>query len=254
MPLNPSSSGSCASVPYSFQRNVWSFLCGRCIGYQHRSPQDMETLFSYHSGRLSPTTEQALTVFAKDVDREHVVLLATRASRTENKDVIDAAIVRILDWFKWCCKIASARKTKEGAGTPWQFVGLLPLFGPPRHDSVETIRRALNHGVNDKMITGDQLAIVKEIGRRLGMGANMYPSASFLGQDKDASIVSLPMEELIEKADGITGIFPEHKYEIVRKLQERKHICGMTGHGVNDAPALKKTDICITMADDTDAA
>ncbi|KAE8695814.1 hypothetical protein F3Y22_tig00110683pilonHSYRG00021 [Hibiscus syriacus] len=93
-----------------------------------------------------------------------------------------------------CCKIASARKTKEGDGTPWQFVGLLPLFGPPRHDSVETICRALNLGANVKMITGDQLAIVKETGRRLGMGTNMYPYASFLGQDKDASIAALPME------------------------------------------------------------
>ncbi|CAI0420919.1 unnamed protein product [Linum tenue] len=63
-------------------------------------------------------------------------------------------------------------KTKESAGGPWQFVGLLPLFDPPRHDSAETIRRALHLGVNVKMITGDQLAIGKETGRRLGMGTN----------------------------------------------------------------------------------
>ncbi|KAK5810580.1 hypothetical protein PVK06_025896 [Gossypium arboreum] len=145
-------------------------------------------------------------------------------------------------------------KTKESAGTPWQFVGLLPLFDPPRHDSAETIRQALHLGVNVKMITGDQLAIAKETGRRLGMGTNMYPSASLLGQDKDASIAALPVEELIEKADGFAGVFPEHKYEIVKKLQERKHICGMTGDGVNDAPALKKADIGIAVADATDAA
>ncbi|KAK1550129.1 hypothetical protein Q3G72_014285 [Acer saccharum] len=145
-------------------------------------------------------------------------------------------------------------KSKESAGGPWQFVGLLSLFDPPRHDSAETIRRALNLGVNVKMITGDQLAIAKETGRRLGMGTNMYPSATLLGQDKDANIASLPIEELIEKADGFAGVFPEHKYEIVRKLQERKHICGMTGDGVNDAPALKKADIGIAVADATDAA
>lgn len=145
-------------------------------------------------------------------------------------------------------------KSKESAGGPWQFVGLLPLFDPPRHDSAETIRRALNLGVNVKMITGDQLAIAKETGRRLGMGTNMYPSASLLGQDKDSSIASLPVEELIEKADGFAGVFPEHKYEIVKKLQERKHIVGMTGDGVNDAPALKKADIGIAVADATDAA
>ncbi|CAI0376446.1 unnamed protein product [Linum tenue] len=145
-------------------------------------------------------------------------------------------------------------KNKDSAGGPWQLVGLLPLFDPPRHDSAETIRRALHLGVNVKMITGDQLAIAKETGRRLGMGTNMYPSSSLLGQSKDASIASLPVDELIEKADGFAGVFPEHKYEIVKRLQEKKHICGMTGDGVNDAPALKKADIGIAVADATDAA
>ncbi|XP_062008029.1 ATPase 9, plasma membrane-type [Rosa rugosa] len=145
-------------------------------------------------------------------------------------------------------------KNKESAGTPWQFVGLLPLFDPPRHDSAETIRRALHLGVNVKMITGDQLAIGKETGRRLGMGTNMYPSSSLLGEHKDESVASLPIDELIEKADGFAGVFPEHKYEIVKRLQDRKHICGMTGDGVNDAPALKKADIGIAVDDATDAA
>ncbi|EPS57651.1 hypothetical protein M569_17165 [Genlisea aurea] len=145
-------------------------------------------------------------------------------------------------------------KTKEGAGGPWEFVGLLPLFDPPRHDSAETIKKALDLGVNVKMITGDQLAIGKETGRRLGMGTNMYPSSALLGQTRDESIASIPVDELIEKADGFAGVFPEHKYEIVKKLQERKHICGMTGDGVNDAPALKKADIGIAVADATDAA
>lgn len=97
--------------------------------------------------------------------------------------------------------------TKESAGGPWQFVGLLPLFDPPRHDSAETIRRALNLGVNVKMITGDQLAIGKETGRRLGMGTNMYPSSALLGESKDDT-GGLPIDELIEKADGFAGVFP----------------------------------------------
>nr|AAV49159.1 plasma membrane proton ATPase 5 [Nicotiana plumbaginifolia]AAV49160.1 plasma membrane proton ATPase 5 [Nicotiana plumbaginifolia] len=145
-------------------------------------------------------------------------------------------------------------KNKDSAGSPWEFVGLLPLFDPPRHDSAETIRKALELGVNVKMITGDQLAIGKETGRRLGMGTNMYPSSALLGDHKDESIASIPVEELIEQADGFAGVFPEHKYEIVKKLQERKHICGMTGDGVNDAPALKKADIGIAVDDATDAA
>nr|CAD1828007.1 unnamed protein product [Ananas comosus var. bracteatus] len=86
------------------------------------------------------------------------------------------------------------------------------------------------------------------------MGTNMYPSSALLGQNKDESIAALPVDELIEKADGFAGVFPEHKYEIVKRLQARKHICGMTGDGVNDAPALKKADIGIAVADATDAA
>uniref|UniRef100_A0A803MBZ1 Plasma membrane ATPase n=2 Tax=Chenopodium quinoa TaxID=63459 RepID=A0A803MBZ1_CHEQI len=149
---------------------------------------------------------------------------------------------------------AIPKKSKDSPGGPWKFVGLLPLFDPPRHDSAETIRRALSLGVNVKMITGDQLAIGKETGRRLGMGTNMYPSSFLLGQHKDESIASIPIEELIEKADGFAGVFPEHKYEIVKKLQDRNHICGMTGDGVNDAPALKRADIGIAVDDATDAA
>ncbi|OWM86991.1 hypothetical protein CDL15_Pgr016028 [Punica granatum] len=290
----------------------------------------MDVLCSDKTGTLTlnklSVDRNLIEVFVKGMEKEHVLLLAARASRTENQDAIDAAIVgtladpkearagirevhffpfnpvdkrtaltyidsdgnwhraskgapeqiltlcnaredfkkkvhAIIDKFaeRGLRSLAVARqevpeRTKESPGGPWQFVGLLSLFDPPRHDSAETIRRALNLGVNVKMITGDQLAIAKETGRRLGMGTNMYPSASLLGQDKDASIAALPVEELIEKADGFAGVFPEHKYEIVKKLQERKHICGMTGDGVNDAPALKKADIGIAVADATDAA
>ncbi|RWV94393.1 hypothetical protein GW17_00043074 [Ensete ventricosum] len=97
--------------------------------------------------------------------------------------------------------------SKESTGGPWQFIGLLPLFDPPRHDSAETIRRALDLGVNVKMITGDQLAIGKETGRRLGMGTNMYPSSTLLGEKND-DVGGLPIDELIEKADGFAGVFP----------------------------------------------
>ncbi|KAK5792828.1 hypothetical protein PVK06_033950 [Gossypium arboreum] len=145
-------------------------------------------------------------------------------------------------------------KNKDAQGEAWEFVGILPLFDPPRHDSAETIRRALNLGVNVKMITGDQLAIGKETGRRLGMGTNMYPSSALLGQNKGDTIDTIGVDELIEKADGFAGVFPEHKYEIVKRLQQRNHICGMTGDGVNDAPALKKADIGIAVDDATDAA
>ncbi|XP_061359211.1 ATPase 10, plasma membrane-type [Gastrolobium bilobum] len=178
----------------------------------------------------------------------------------QEKDEIARKVHAIIDKFaeRGLRSLAVAyqevpEKSKDSPGGPWTFCGLLPLFDPPRHDSAETIRRALNLGVCVKMITGDQLAIAKETGRRLGMGTNMYPSSSLLGREKDEN-EALPVDELIEKADGFAGVFPEHKYEIVKILQEKEHVVGMTGDGVNDAPALKKADIGIAVSDATDAA
>ncbi|RLN03392.1 plasma membrane ATPase-like [Panicum miliaceum] len=82
----------------------------------------------------------------------------------------------------------------------------------------------------------------------------MYPFSALLRQNKDEATASIPVDELIDKADGFAGVFPELKYEIVKKLQVMKHICGMIGDGVNDAPALKKADIGIAVAGATDAA
>ncbi|BAF10561.1 plasma membrane ATPase 1 isoform X1 [Oryza sativa Japonica Group] len=290
----------------------------------------MDVLCSDKTGTLTlnklSVDKNLIEVFEKGIEKDDVVLMAARASRLENQDAIDFAIVsmlpdpkearagiqevhflpfnptdkrtaltyldaegkmhrvskgapeQILNLASNKCEIERKvhhvignfaerglrslavayqevpEGTKESPGGPWQFVGLLPLFDPPRHDSAETIRRALDLGVSVKMITGDQLAIGKETGRRLGMGTNMYPSSSLLGDRKDGDIAVLPVDELIEQADGFAGVFPEHKYEIVQRLQARKHICGMTGDGVNDAPALKKADIGIAVADATDAA
>ncbi|KAJ4796603.1 Plasma membrane ATPase [Rhynchospora pubera] len=289
----------------------------------------MDVLCSDKTGTLTlnrlTVDKNLIEVLSKEMDKDTVILLAARASRLENQDAIDTAVINMLgdpkeardniteihflpfnpvdkrtaityidsegNWFRaskgapeqilnLCYNkheiadrvhvvidkfaerglrsLAVAyqvvpEKKKESPGGPWIFCGLLPLFDPPRHDSAETIRRALNLGVCVKMITGDQLAIAKETGRRLGMGTNMYPSSSLLGRHKDEN-EALPVDELIEKADGFAGVFPEHKYEIVKILQEKKHVCGMTGDGVNDAPALKKADIGIAVSDATDAA
>ncbi|OVA16055.1 Cation-transporting P-type ATPase [Macleaya cordata] len=288
----------------------------------------MDVLCSDKTGTLTlnrlTVDRNLIEVFNKDMDKDTVVLLAARASRLENQDAIDTAIINMLadpkearanitevhflpfnpvdkrtaityidsegNWHRASkgapeqilnlCEekqeiagkvhaiidkfaerglrslgvaYQALPEKSEGPGGPWTFCGLLPLFDPPRHDSAETIRRALHLGVCVKMITGDQLSIAKETGRRLGMGTNMYPSSSLLGRNRD-EYEALPVDELIEKADGFAGVFPEHKYEIVKILQEKKHICGMTGDGVNDAPALKKADIGIAVSDATDAA
>jgi len=133
----------------------------------------------------------------------------------------------------------------------WQFVGVLPLFDPPREDAKETIATALKMGVKIKMVTGDALAIAKETAKKLDMGTNILDAAA-LGDSKKQETDEVAEE--IEKADGFAQVFPEHKFHIVDVLQKRGHLVGMTGDGVNDAPALKKADCGIAVSGATDAA
>jgi H+-transporting ATPase len=141
-----------------------------------------------------------------------------------------------------------ARADQEGK---WQFVGVLPLFDPPREEAKATIATARQMGVNVKMVTGDQLAIARETAVKLGLGTNILDASGF-GDTKVYEMAQLA--ESIEKADGFAQVFPEHKFHIVDILQQRGHIVGMTGDGVNDAPALKKADCGIAVSGATDAA
>jgi H+-transporting ATPase len=138
----------------------------------------------------------------------------------------------------------------EGDGQ-WQFLGVLPLFDPPREDAKATIASAAKMGVNIKMVTGDALAIAQETAKKLDMGANILDAGSLGDSEKqETSVVS----DSIENADGFAQVFPEHKFHIVDVLQKHGHIVGMTGDGVNDAPALKKADCGIAVSGATDAA
>ena len=133
----------------------------------------------------------------------------------------------------------------------WQFLGVLPLYDPPREDSKATIATAKQMGVKIKMLTGDQLAIARETAGQLGMGTNILDAEGF-GDKRHHETGQL--DESIEKADGFAQVFPEHKFHIVDVLQKHNHIVGMTGDGVNDAPALKKADCGIAVSGATDAA
>ncbi len=138
----------------------------------------------------------------------------------------------------------------EGDG-PWRFLGVLPLSDPPRDDARQTIATAQSMGVKVKMVTGDALAIARETARKLGMGANIL-DAGTLGDEAHQKTAAVA--KAIEDADGFAQVFPEHKFRIVEDLQKRGHIVGMTGDGVNDAPALKKADCGIAVSGATDAA
>ncbi|MEJ2429792.1 MAG: plasma-membrane proton-efflux P-type ATPase [Deltaproteobacteria bacterium] len=140
-------------------------------------------------------------------------------------------------------------RTKENG--KWQFLGIIPLYDPLREDTKPTIEAAQKLGLKVKMVTGDQIAIAKEIARQLDLGTNIMDAAVFAETKHHESG---QVAEAIEKADGFAQVFPEHKYHIVDVLQQRGHIVGMTGDGVNDAPALKKADAGIAVSGATDAA
>ncbi len=138
-------------------------------------------------------------------------------------------------------------RTDEAGG--WRFLGLLPLFDPPRADCAATIAATRAMGIDIKMVTGDHEAIARQIAAQLKLGQNIVVADAMFskeGGEVDAS--------RIIAADGFARVFPEHKFKIVKALQDAGHIVGMTGDGVNDAPALKQADVGIAVSGATDAA
>ncbi|MGB7630767.1 MAG: plasma-membrane proton-efflux P-type ATPase [Candidatus Deferrimicrobium sp.] len=174
------------------------------------------------------------------------VILELSANAGEVKPAVEKAVNEFA--ARGFRSLGVARADAQGQ---WKFLGVLPLFDPPREDAKATIATARKMGVKVKMVTGDALAIARETAKKLDMGTNIL-DASGLGDVKHEE--TAPVVESIEKADGFAQVFPEHKFHIVDVLQKRGHIVGMTGDGVNDAPALKKADCGIAVSGATDAA
>jgi H+-transporting ATPase len=271
----------------------------------------MDILCSDKTGTI---TQNKLTLAEvvpfKDFNTDNVLLFAALASREEDKDPIDEAIISkaksvegIADYkavsfhpFDPVIKRTEAaveysdKKFKVTKGAPqvivdlikdnetisekvdrqvesfaekgyralgvaiteddgsWKFVGLIPMYDPPREDSGETITTANSMGVEVKMVTGDHIAIAKSIAKMVNLKPDIQPATKLLdAPERQAS-------RIVEEADGFAQVFPEHKYKIVELLQKVGHFVGMTGDGVNDAPALKKADAGIAVAGATDAA
>ena len=167
-----------------------------------------------------------------------------------NKEEIEGLVNQIIEDYaqKGYRALGVAKTTPQGQ---WQFLGIISLFDPPRVDSQLTLQTALKLGVPVKMITGDQVLIAKETARQLGLGNNILDAKIF----REVPPNQLgTLDEQILGADGFGQVFPEDKYHIVDVLQKTNHIVGMTGDGVNDAPALKKADAGIAVSGATDAA
>jgi H+-transporting ATPase len=128
------------------------------------------------------------------------------------------------------------------------IVGLVALHDPPRIDSKKLIDEIEKLGVTVKMLTGDALPIAEEIAKAVDLKGKIVKASEFKNKDK-ANLV-----ELLENSSGVAEVYPENKYEIVKAFQAKGHIVGMTGDGVNDAPALKQAEVGIAVSNATDVA
>ncbi len=218
--------------------------------------QDRTALEAYQAVHFQPfdpvhkRTEATLKTKAGGVVRvtkgAPQVILGLSANAAAVKPEVDKAVEAFAKRGYRSLGVARA----EGNGS-WQFLGVLPLSDPPRPDSKETIATARQLGIDVKMLTGDQIAIAKEIADQIGLGTNILDASGF-GDTKHHEAAQL--DQSIEEADGFAQVFPEHKFHIVDVLQRHGHIVGMTGDGVNDAPPLKKADCGIAVSGATDAA
>ncbi|MEY2984638.1 MAG: hypothetical protein RLZZ568_1255 [Cyanobacteriota bacterium] len=167
-----------------------------------------------------------------------------------NKADIEAQVNQVIESYakRGYRALGVARTDDQGE---WQFLGILSLFDPPRPDSQITLANAQKLGVPVKMVTGDQVLIAKETSRQLGLGQDIVDAKIF--RETPASLIG-NLDQDIVRADGFGQVFPEDKYHIVDVLQHQGYLVGMTGDGVNDAPALKKADAGVAVSGATDAA
>ncbi|PPQ70859.1 hypothetical protein CVT26_014082 [Gymnopilus dilepis] len=222
----------------------------KLLDFKPFNPVDKRTEITYReeeTGKLKRVTKGMTGI---------IIELCTRNKTEELEDKLEKDVEEFAQ--RGLRALAVAYEELDGddpaaEGNGFELIGLLAIFDPPREDTKQTIDDALAFGVKVKMVTGDQLAIAKETGRRLGLGDHMYP-AKVLKEGPGPESQYKNLDEIILDADGFAGVFPEHKYEIVKRLQSLGHLVAMTGDGANDAPALSRANVGIAVEGATDAA
>ena len=223
----------------------------KLLDFKPFNPVDKRTEITYaderDGGKLKRATKGMTGI---------IIELCSRGKTNELEDQLEADVEEFARRGLRALAVAYEDVNGSEADSPgngFELVGLLSIFDPPRSDTKQTIDDAMALGVKVKMVTGDQLAIAKETGRRLGLGDHMYP-AKVIKDGPEAGGKHANLDEMIMDADGFAGVFPEHKFEIVKRIQGLGHLCAMTGDGANDAPALSRANVGIAVEGATDAA
>jgi len=178
-------------------------------------------------------------IFSVTKGAPHIVL-----DLCHDKHRIESAVEnKVLELAERGIRSLAVARTNEK--NEWYMLGILTFLDPPRPDTKLTIERARQHGVEVKMVTGDHQVIAKETARVLDMGTNILGCQGLPNLDADGKVPKGPeMDSLCQKileCNGFAQVFPEHKFIIVEALRLQGFQVGMTGDGVNDAPALKKS-------------
>ncbi len=185
-------------------------------------------------------TKRSEAVFERDGPALRVMKGAPQA--------IAALVSKGPDWSADVEQLAADgyRVLAVAAGTESEPVmaGLVALADPPREDSRTLIEHLHKLGVRITMVTGDGLVTARAVAAQVGIGGRACPP--------DILRAGIPKD--VQECGVIAGVFPEDKFRLVQALQRFGHVTGMTGDGVNDAPALKQAEVGIAVSNATDVA
>lgn len=190
-----------------------------------------------HTEAVIRTGQEEYTVYKGSFDTiAQLTGIDTPTFSKWQKEVEDAAV-------KGYRALAVAKGEKD---QPPQLVGIATLFDPPREDAASLVAKLKKMGISMKLLSGDALPIATEIAQKTGIGSRLIKASALKDQ---ASLAGQ-----LEQCNGIAEVYPEDKYKIVKALQAKGHIVGMTGDGVNDAPALKQAEVGIAVHNAVDVA
>jgi len=236
----------------SSQEEVLDMIDLAIIGYAKNTRVDLNAYKRVSYTPFNPSVKRTEAIIEADGRRFKAVKGATQVvlslCRGIDQETIEEAKRAIQEASKKGYRTIAVARSEGDDLDQLKLAGLLAMADPPRPDSRGMIEEAKKQGIKPLMLTGDHIAIAKEIAYQVGIGSKIIRLADMEGLSEDEQV------KIVEESDGFAEIYPEDKYKVVKLLQSRGHMVGMTGDGVNDAPALKQAEMGIAVSNSTDAA